>query len=171
MLIEAGLIAPFLLALMVTAVETAHYVNLHQKLQRSSTTLSDLVARENEIEDGEIQDFLLAASVVMDPYDMNSNGVAIVSFVNKTANNAPLIVWQEQGGGGLSAASRIGAEGGTASLPSGFSLSDGESVVVTEIFYSYEPIFVTNVYNADTLYERALFRPRIADMVSLSATN
>ena len=47
--------------------------------------------------------------------------------------------WQQQGAGKLARASDIGASGGKATLPKDLVLRDGETVIVAEVLFRYEP--------------------------------
>ncbi len=167
-MVEAAMIMPFLLLIMVGGIETARYVTIHQKMERASVTLSDLVARATSITVAEVDDIFFATTTIMSPYPMGTNGIVYISSVTKPVGAVARVIWQRSGGGSLGSPSRVGATGGNATLPTGFTLQDNESVVVAEIMYRYQPMFLESSYVADTLYQRALFRPRLSTSVTLN---
>lgn len=171
MMVEAALIIPFLVVAYMGATEVGRYVNLHQKMERASITLADLVARSTSLTEAQVTDIFNATRTIMLPYPMSPNGRVIISTVRKAPGQAARVTWQRAGAGSFAATSRIGVSGGVATLPAGFTLADDESVVITEMFYNFAPIYSEDVGGAlvsRLLYERALFRPRIADSVSLN---
>lgn len=167
-MIEAAMIMPFLLVIVVGGVETARYVTINQKMERASVTLSDLVSRATAISTSELNDIFFATTTIMSPYPMGSNGIVYISSVTKPVGAVARVTWQRSGSGGFGGASRIGVQGGNATLPSGFTLADNESVIVAEILYRYHPMFVDSSFTEDTLYQRALFRPRLSTGVTLN---
>ena len=54
--VEFALMMPVLLLLLLGCIEVAQYVLLHQKLQRSATTMADLMTRNTSWEAAEIAD-------------------------------------------------------------------------------------------------------------------
>ena len=167
-LAEAAIIMPFLLTIIIGAVETGRYVNIHQKLDRAAVTLSDLVARSTTLTEAQIQDIFFATAAIMSPYQMATSGRAYISSVTKSPGQAPRVTWQRTGGGSLAASSHIGTSGGNATLPSGFTLQDNESVIIAEVMYTYNPIFVSDDFLPTQFYERALFRPRTVSNVTIN---
>ncbi len=168
MIIEAAMLMPFFLAIVVGAVETARYVTIHQKMERATVTLSDLVSRSPGLTEAQIQDIFFATTTIMSPYSMTTDGRVVISSVTKPVGNPARVTWQRSGSGNLGVTSRVGVTNGNASLPAGFTLQDNESVVIAEIFYDYEPMFLNSEFVADRLYERALFRPRLSGSVALN---
>lgn len=169
MMVEAALIFPVFLAMMLGGFEIARYINVAEKVSRSSVTVADIVSRSNNLTEAEIQDVFFAVQTILSPYyGTGAQSRVIISSVTRPPNQNPTIVWQRMGAGGLSAASLIGTQGGNAALPAGFTLSNSESVIIAEIFFAFEPMFVGTDIAAHRLYDRSLFRPRTANNILLA---
>lgn len=162
--VEFALVVPILLLLMLGSVEMARFVLLHQKLDRAATTISDLVARAETIDQSELDDIFTAAGEVAAPFDLAGRGVVIVSSITNPDGNGATIAWQRNGGGGLSATSHTGTEGDDASLLEGFEVREGETVIISEVFFDFEPFLSELIVAPQTLYARAHHRPRLGTL-------
>lgn len=169
-MVEAAIIMPFLVMTLLGAFESTRYVMLQMKLERASVTLADLVARSSTLTAAQMTDIFAATGNMVEPFDMQTDGRVIISSVTKAANNPARVTWQRAGGGNFNATSRIGAQNANATLPNGFTLRDGESVIITEVFYDFDPFFLGREEGpqASTLYTRAFYRPRVADNTMLN---
>ena len=68
---------------------------------------------------------------------------------------------QRRGGGNKTTASRIGTQGGAATLPSGFTLATNENTIVAEIYYDYRPVVAPRIVAASTNYKVKFNMPRL----------
>jgi len=160
--VELGMAMPVLAGLLLSGVEITRYVLINQKVERTSATIADLVAQSYGMSEAEMASLFTASGYVMDPYDIDTEGQVVVSSISSSGGVAT-INWQRAYGG-----SAIGVEGGTASLPSGFEVCDGESVVATEVFYDYERMIFQTVLDGETLYKFAFFRPRFSSLETIT---
>ncbi len=170
--VEMAVATPVVIGLLLSGVEVTRYVLLNQKIERASATMADLVSQSETLSEGGLINLFSATAYVMDPFDLVADGHLVVSSISATNNNPARINWQRSFGGG-SGGSAIGVEGGTASLPAGFVVRDNETVVVTEVFYGYEPMFFdTQLFGtqlvARSLYNYAVFRPRFSSLATIN---
>lgn len=170
MILETALTLPILMLSFFGAVETGRYVILHQKLDRAAVTIADLVARADKLTTAQINDIFAATAPIVEPFDIKTGGKVIISSVLKTPNNPAKVVWQRTGSGTMTATSRIGVTNGNATFPTGFTLRDNESVIVTEVFYHFTPMLFVHMTGPTTgdLYTRSFFRPRVADQTTIT---
>jgi Flp pilus assembly protein TadG len=162
--VEFALAAPVLILLMLASVELARFVLLHQKMDRVATTISDLVARSETINESELADIFEAASEVSNPFDLTNLGVVIVSAVTNLDGDGATIAWQRSGGGSYSASSELGAEGETPDLPADFEVREGESAIISEVYYDFTPFLSEMIVAPQVIYHNAHQRPRLGTL-------
>ena len=80
-LIELGFAMPVLLMLLLGGVEIARYVLLHQKLDRVSSSIADLVSQAELVSVADLQNIFDAAQFVAKPFDLPALGTVIVSSI------------------------------------------------------------------------------------------
>ncbi|MEX2455197.1 MAG: TadE/TadG family type IV pilus assembly protein [Rhodospirillaceae bacterium] len=169
MLVEMAMAMPVLLVLVLGGMEVARYVLLHQKLDRVASSIADLVSQAEIVSVADLQNIFDAAQYVAKPFDLPAGGTVVVSSVsNPLGFPGVTINWQQSGAGGAAATSRIGTPGGSVSLPDGFILADGQTIVVAEVFFDYEPWVAGGITGPAQLYQRALFRPRYGGLTILN---
>lgn len=168
-LIELGFAMPILVTLLLGGVEIARYVLLHQKLDRVSSSIADLVSQAENISVADLQNIFDAAQFVAKPFNLPADGTVIVSSVsNPLGGQATKVNWQQAGAGNVPATSQIGTPGGSVTLPTGFVVADGQTIIIAEVFYDYEPWILGEITGAKQIYHRALFRPRYGGLTTLA---
>jgi hypothetical protein len=162
--LEFALASPILIMLMLASVELGRFVILNQKLDRVAVSMADLVARAETISESELDDIFIAAAQVAQPFPIADLGRAIVSSVVNPDGDGAEIAWQRTGIGTLSEPSKLGSEGGSATLPSDFDVREGETAIVSEIFFEFEPFLSELIVPPQTVYKRAYHRPRLGTL-------
>lgn len=168
-LIELGFALPVLVTLLLGGIEISRYVLLHQKLDRVSSSIADLVSQSETVSVAELQNIFDAAQFVAKPFDLPASGTVIVSSISNPIGSAGTKVnWQKSGAGNIPATSQVGAPGAAATLPAGFTVADGQTIIIAEVFFDYVPWIVGNFTSPSQIYHRALFRPRYGGLTTLS---
>jgi Flp pilus assembly protein TadG len=162
--VEFALTLPVLMLLMLGSAEMARFVILHQKIDRVAVTMSDLVARAETISESELVDIFIAADQVAEPFDLLNLGIVIVSAVTNDDGTGPTVAWQRSGAGTASHDSQIGTEGNPATLTADFEVREGETAIIAEVFYDFEPFLSELIVEPQTLYRRAHHRPRLGTL-------
>ncbi|HYN38212.1 MAG TPA: TadE/TadG family type IV pilus assembly protein [Rhodospirillales bacterium] len=165
--IEMALALPVMITLLVAAVETVNYVLVHQKLERTSATLSDLVSQSPRMTEGLMTSLFAAVEPVMQPYELIAGGNVVVSSISANGAAAPRINWQRSIGNGPNN-SEFGAQGAAATLPAGFIVRDGDNVIACEAWFPYQPLLLPSLIPAGTLYRSSLFRPRFGKLDTIA---
>ena len=159
---------PLLVLLLLGAIEATRYALLHLKLETVAGTIADLVGRETNLTAAKVDSILNVADDLASPFDLRTSGLVVLSSVSPNGSNATRINWQRSGGGGLTAASQLGSSGGNAALPAGFTLETGETVIVAEVFFRFQPMVAPALFPSKTLIQRAVVRPRVSSLESLA---
>jgi len=159
-IVELAYALPVFTLLVLGCVELSRYVLLHQKLQRTTVTVADLMTRNASWTEDEIADMFFAVAHVATPFDIANNGVVIISGLTTDSDGDVFVAWQRSGGGSLAEGSEIGVAGEKITPPDGLVINEGEVVVAAEVKYDFDPIFVPELASADPLYNRVFFRPR-----------
>jgi Flp pilus assembly protein TadG len=167
--VEFALTLPVLMLLMLGSAEMARFVILHQKVDRVAVTTSDLVARAETIKESELDDIFEAARFVAQPFDLPNLGIVIVSAITNEDGDGPTVAWQRSGAGTASHTSQIGVEGGAATLSADFEVREGETAIIAEVFYDFEPFLSELIVKPQTLYRRAHHRPRLGTLEEIGA--
>jgi Flp pilus assembly protein TadG len=167
--VEFALALPVLMLLMLCSAEMARFVILHQKVDRVAVTTSDLVARAETIKESELDDIFAAAEYVAQPFDLPNLGIVIVSAIINEDGDGPIVAWQRSGAGTASHTSQIGVEGGAATLSADCEVREGETAIIAEVFYDFEPFLSELIVEPQTLYRRAHHRPRLGTLEEIGA--
>jgi hypothetical protein len=165
-LVEIALSIPILMTLLTGIVETGFFLMLNQKLQHTAVAISDLTTRDEDIAQATLDDIFSAAPQIMAPFAMGDRARVIVSSVGQEEGQQPRILWQRSGAGTLTQASELGLEGAIPTLPGEITMRDNETLVVTEIFYTYQP-FIFQVIDPVLMRRVSYFRPRIGTLTTI----
>jgi hypothetical protein len=162
--VEFALASPVLILLMLATVELGRFIILNQKLDRVAVSMADLVARSETISDDQIDDIFIAASQVAQPFPIADVGRVFVSSVINPDGDGAEIAWQRSGVGTLAATSLLGNEGSSANLTGDFDVREGETAIVSEVFFEFEPFLSELIVQPRTVYKRAYHRPRLGTL-------
>jgi Flp pilus assembly pilin Flp len=166
--VEFGFALPILITVLFGCYEAGRLILLHQKLDRASTSVADLVTQEDSLTADMIDEFYLAAERQTVPFDLPGSGHVIISSVFlQDVDDGPQVKWQCDGGGALSGqTSVVGTEGGDATLPNTFTLVLGENAIVAEVLYDYEPFLFDGIFEAHVLRHVSYSKPRLEDLLN-----
>jgi len=159
--IEFALTLPLWIAIILGVSDGTYYLLVNEKVDRIAYSVSDIITQyQDPMTLATLNDTSNAASQLMNPYSFGAKGILIVSSVYKPTGLNPTIEWQYVGGGSLVKSSLIGSTGGSATLPNGLTLNDGDSVVVTELFIS------DSLFPSSLIYQVAMYRPRLGPLLT-----
>jgi hypothetical protein len=133
-------------------------------MDRVATTISDLVSRAETISESQLADIFLAIGQVATPYDIANLGVVFVSSVTNPDGAGAVVAWQRSGGGSYSASSQLGAEGDEAVLPAGFEVREGETAIISEVYFDFTPFLSDLIVEPQVIYRSAHHRPRLGTL-------
>ena len=180
--LEFAIVIPFLFALMLGGYDMVDYVISVNKIERVAATAADLVARNDVLIDSNnanipnaIGIFFAAANQVALPIDLNASGRVIISAIHNPDGNGEVVAWQRSGAGYTSSsASAIGSEGGPATLPGSLTVAMGDTLIVSEVYYTFDTFRFSRLLlegigqDGATVYRTAFFAPRFDGLDSLT---
>lgn len=185
--LEAALIIPLMVFIIVGSVEMYQYFRAAAIVDRAAFTLADGVAMQRELYQGgscensdSICTYGAIAQDLMTPLDFSSNGWIIISAYATTppsGGTPPSVTWK-----GTTEWSEMFSGSGTGesapdsllSPPEGFPpASIDDTLIVVEVFYEFVPFVLSARYweilgGQRRLYSRAFYRPRFADLRELN---
>jgi Flp pilus assembly protein TadG len=161
--IEFALVLPVMLLILLGCFEVPRFVMIYQKIARTSSGVADLVAQADEpITKRQMADIYTAGKIMMQPYDVVANGRIYVSSINNPNGAGVTLTWQTNNSGSVTTVSKLGGQGTnpTGKLPATLVPASNEEVLAAEVFFNYQPIFSTLIYQGSQLYMVAYTRPR-----------
>jgi hypothetical protein len=172
--IEAAILLPVILVMLVLAADVVRYLDTTARMQRVAATTADLVARSETVTDhtdfehplanNDLATFLRVANEIAHPDDLAARGRVWVSAVKPGSGGGFDLRWQATSSSyGLVADSRLAA------LPP---LPANGNVVVAEVIFDYEPLIMDTLgleRFTSKIYQRAFYRPRLSALDELEA--
>jgi Flp pilus assembly protein TadG len=158
-LLELAICLPLVLILVFGLIDFSQIIYDNEQINGLSRQGSDLASRGTSLTT------TVSALVTQGaPLNIGTNGRIILTEVAYNSNNVAQIVDQAESPAGISVTSAIGSGvGNPASMPSSAVkvLAAGQTLYVTEVFYSYSPITpvggLIHKSLASTLYDVAYF--------------
>lgn len=168
-LIEFAFVFPVVLLLLLGGFETFRLLMANRKSSMTVTSVGNLISQNEILSSGAIQDIFDAVINIMKPLSLGTDGQIFVSYVTGS-DGGNTIERQCKGTANSALASRIGAAGGPANLtviPGNFTIAPSETVVISEIVYHYQPVFINlstwlsqGMFAAHDVYQVAVQKPR-----------
>ena len=153
--VEAALVFPVLLTLLLGTFDLGNGILANQKAIRASQVVADLITRNSTVDDAMVTDSIKAGELAFDPLDTSKFGVDIIS-VRFDEDGDPLIEWRET----QNMTPLNNVEGRVASLA-----DDNSGVVVVAVEYLFEPVFAGFVVNNIPMQEIAFAKGRKSSVV------
>jgi Flp pilus assembly protein TadG len=156
--IEAALVLPILISMILGLVEMTRYIEASRKAMSAAQTVADLVAQDASHTTTSINEVRVAASLIMAPLTTTDGSFNLtISSVGFDSNGDPELLWQDPYAG-VATVDPAQATG----------LGDpNESVIAVNLTYTYQSPFDFFI-DQRTLSESAYARPRITRRVALN---
>jgi Flp pilus assembly protein TadG len=157
--VEFALIAPAMVASYFGMAEITQALLAERKAAHAASAIGDLVSQSSSVSSSDITDIFSIASTIMSPYSTTTLKMR-VSSVTADSGGVAKVDWSS--GSGLTALSTGSTVTG---IPSGV-ISAGQSVVMSEVTYSYDSPVDMLMPNAVTFSRKFYLRPRKSDKVA-----
>lgn len=168
--------------LLLCIMDGTYYMLVNEKVDRVAYTVNDIVTQYDSTPScTTLDDIVRAADQLMRPFSFNpalgnpggdgnyptATGYVIVTSVYQDASQGPLVKWQynypPSGTQGVSTpTSAVGSSlaNSPATLPDGLTLNTNDNVIITEVHFSFEPLFLDQ-FLAQDLYREVVYKPRL----------
>lgn len=165
---EFAIIASVLTFALLGGTELSRYTLMHQKMDRVSASVSNMVAQSSTMKAVDFTNMWAAAAEIAKPFDMGgATSKVIVSFIVAETNSNYRIQWQRSGAGTIAQVSKLGTEGGLATMPTGVTMKQGDTIVAVEVYATYAPFVFPEVIGSTLVYHRSFDQPRLVDLITL----
>ncbi|HUY68203.1 MAG TPA: TadE/TadG family type IV pilus assembly protein [Alphaproteobacteria bacterium] len=165
--VEFALTLPIWTTLLLGTTDGAYCMLINERIDRIAYSVTDIVTQQETVTDAGLNTILDAAAQIMQPFPFGADGVVIVTSIYKPAGLPPVIEWQYSGGGSLARPSKIGSPGQTAALPNGLVLNDNDNIIISEVYYTYSPLFIKEgIFSPGDIYRVAIYKPRLSQLIT-----
>jgi hypothetical protein len=172
--IEFAYTFPIFLLLIMGGYEVFRLLLLERKINLTASSVANLIAQNQVLPKEGISNIFDAVDNILTPFELKDNGQVFVSYVHaRRSKNSIELQCKALNGGGYK--SKLGSQKGKAQLdvlPGNFTLTDGENVVITEVYLKYEPFFYdfsnileTSMLSARDLYTISAQSPRFGEVI------
>ena len=189
-LMEFALVLPVMVALGVGGLELTNLTLAHQKVERLTSTTSDLFARyTTPPNEAQVADTFRAIDALSAPYTIRASGRVIVTGVvgaidPRSGQVQNKVVWQRCDGSLPGQVSVVGrqwtgssnfADGPGVTLPNNITLAVGQMAITSEVAFRYTPWFrgrwLGPQLGATPFRERSIQRARGQAYTSITPVN
>lgn len=157
--VEFALIAPAMIATYFGMAEISQALLAERKAAHAASAVGDLVAQSSSVSTADLTDIFGIASTIMSPYSTSTLKMR-VSSLTADSGGTPKVDWSS--GSGL-AALTTGAT--VTGVPTGV-MTAGQSVVMSEVTYTFDSPVNMVMPNAVTFTRKFYLRPRKSDKVA-----
>ena len=165
--LEFAIILPFMLITLIGLFDVSELIFCNNKMNRTAQDINNIVTR-GPLTQAQLNSMLQASVLIAQPFDFTQNGNVVVTAVgvpDTPAGAKTQVLWQSSYPGGAG-----GSQVSAASVPSGITLSAGQAVIFTEVFYTFTPLLPGYILptTPQSIYAVAVAIPRQGDMTVLS---
>jgi len=134
--VEFALLLPIMFMLLIGTVEFSQALTVDRRVTQIASSSADLVARQKHITTVEVDGVMQIIDHLIRPFDPSLLKVTVLNVIAGIDDaDSTTVCWSYQHNGGASAYS----DGQSYVLPEGF-LEPGNSVIVAEVVYEYQPM-------------------------------
>lgn len=157
--VEFGLLAPVLLIMLLGTIELSRAISIDRKFGLVTSTIADLVAREQTLRAADITAMYDIVDHLMKPWDSSVLKLSIIPVKANPANRNDTRVYAGTANRptlhGAAQLSKCSTYPLTTDM-----LSSGASVIVVETSYAFKPLFIGSIIGSSTWTDKAMLTPR-----------
>lgn len=164
--VEVALAAPLLALLLLGGYDLSRLILARNDVDKVVFSVADVTSQYRELNPRAMQQIFQITGRSLTSYRSGENGVTIVTSTYLDESNVPRVRWQCYSSAGTSWKSKIGAEGGKASVAPELLADTSDNIIISEIYYTHKPMFTTYFTRDVQMYAQSLFRPRLGALTS-----
>ena len=150
--VEFAFIAPLLIALFLGTMELCNALICRAKVTTVAASAADLVAQDDTITDGQVNDIFSAVNAIVYPFPSSGSQIIITSIKENPQHAGQYVVdWSRAQN------TTAHTPGAVMTVPTGL-VTTGSSVILAEVSYTYTPPstkFITGPYvMTDSFYSK-----------------
>lgn len=168
--VEFALLAPLMLTLMLGALEITQSIWADGKVEQATSTIGDLVSRAPQMDNNEMLALGAAGPLIMDPNPQNDLKFTVTSiigcFEDTTDPDSKLeyyVLWSKVWQNNQLSNSTYQNGALFTKQPEDLDILDGDTLIVTEGFYTYSPTISRKVGQSWEMGGYAFHQPRDKD--------
>ena len=158
--IEAALLVPLMLSIMFGVVDVGMALNTNQKVVNATSTMADLLTREENVTNDLFNEAVTAGQLTMAPYDIGPMGYDVAGIKFLTPAKTPTVEWRDT--------FNMEPNPSVTADSTGMG-NENEGVVAVTVKYTYEPFFSSFVLGAIPMQEVFYARGRKSSFVTRSS--
>lgn len=185
--VEFALTLSLWMVLLLGIADGSYFLLVNERVDRIAYTVNDIVTQYDKTPSpSQFADIMLAAEQLMSPMSFNpsdlgtqneetgdypaATGYIIVTSVYEDPTEGAIVEWQYSypppNNGVTLPTSLVGtsATGSPATLPAGLTLNDQENVIITEVYYTFKPLFVDQ-FLSKVISRLVVYKPRLSQLV------
>ncbi|RXF75131.1 TadE/TadG family type IV pilus assembly protein [Hansschlegelia zhihuaiae] len=158
--IEFALMAPVLATLLLGGYDLTRFIQVRSGVDKVGFSVADVTAQYKALNSSTMAQVFRITGSSLKSYRSGVNGVTILTSVYLD-NTTPRVRWQCYSTNGSQWQSKIGKEGAAANVDKALLADGNDNLIVSEVFYRYEPLFTQFVTGNIDLHTQSLYRPRL----------
>jgi Flp pilus assembly protein TadG len=163
--VEMALIAPVMIFGYFGLTEVTMAMMAHRRASHAVATIGDLVTQSTQMNTATMTDIFTIGATMMRPFPSSPLQMRVTS-VQMDATEKITVIWSK-GSGGMAA---LGAGTAITDPKLKTMMKPWDSIIVTEMSYSYDSPFKQALPNALTFADKFYLRPRRSDQVLWSTS-
>lgn len=160
--LELALMSPVLGMLLLGGYDLSRLIIARAGVDKVGFSVADVTAQYEQLTSATMAKVFMITGSSLPTYVSGTNGVTVLTSVYlDTAANKTKIRWQCYSTTATPWTSKIGSESGLSTVETDLLADGNDNVIVSEVFYRFDPIFKTFFKSGFQVYASSLFRPRL----------
>jgi Flp pilus assembly protein TadG len=157
---EFALTAPVLATLLLGGYDLTRFIQVRSGVDKVGFSVADVTAQYKDLNSATMAQIFRITGASLKSYRSGVNGVTVLTSIYLD-NTTPKVRWQCYSTNGSQWQSKIGKEGAAASVDKALLADGNDNLIVSEVFYRFEPLFTQFVTGPINLHTQSLYRPRL----------